>query len=66
MRTILLHLNVEAADDDERNADEIGDTVLAGIEVGLGGAPGDLASGNSLRADAGRLLITPALVEEVS
>lgn len=33
-RTILVHLNVEAPDDDQRTADEIADAILAAIEVG--------------------------------
>lgn len=33
-RTILVHLNVTAPDDDARSADEIADAILAALEVG--------------------------------
>jgi hypothetical protein len=65
VRTILVHLNVEVDADDPRNADEIGDLVLAALEVGMEGAPGDLASGNSLDGASERVTITAPLVEEV-
>lgn len=66
-RTILIHLNVEATDDDPRNGDEIGDFILAALEVGLEGAPGDLASGNTLSTspDGHRLIVCAPLVEEI-
>ncbi len=37
-RTILVHLNVEAAGSDPRTGDEIADFVLAALNVGLEGA----------------------------
>ena len=63
-RTILLHLNVQASDDDARNADEIGALILAALEVGLEGAPGSLAAGADLTTNDG-LIVALALCEEV-
>lgn len=34
MREIIIHLNVQVPDKDERNADEISEAILACIEVG--------------------------------
>lgn len=62
-RTILIHLNVEVDPSDERNRDEIGDFVLAALEVGLEGAPGDLASGSELVTST--LTVCATLVEEI-
>lgn len=66
-RTILIHLNVEAADDDPRNGDEISDLILGALEVGLEGAPdfvgGSMASGDDMRVS--RLVVTAPLCEEV-
>jgi hypothetical protein len=64
-RTILIHLNVEPATGDQRNADEIGDVILAALEVGLEGEPGDLASGNTLEVASDGAKIAVALCEEV-
>lgn len=33
-RTVLVHLNVEPAGDDARNADDIADAIMAALEVG--------------------------------
>ena len=33
-RTILVHLNVEVPDDDDREADAIAEAILAAVEVG--------------------------------
>ncbi len=62
-RTILIHLNVEAPDTDKRNSDEIGDFILAALEVGLEGAPGSLASGDELTTND--LVVCCPLSEEV-
>jgi hypothetical protein len=62
-RTILVHLNVEVPVTDERNADEVGDFVLSALEVGLEGAPGDLASGNIVTLKG--MEICAPLVDEV-
>lgn len=64
-RTVLVHLNVEVPPNDDRTADEVGDFVLAAVEVGLEGAPGDLASGSELRTKTGLVVCAP-LVEEVA
>ena len=64
-RTILIHLNVEILGEDSRNADEIGDSILAALEVGLEGEPGDLASGSSLAMGTDGSIIHLALCEEV-
>ncbi len=68
-RTILIHLNVEASGSDERSGDEIIDSVLAKVEVGLGGAPGSLATGSELEyndyTSYSPLVICLALAEEV-
>lgn len=52
-RTILIHLNVEAPDTDERTADQIADAILAALEVG--------SDDNSVR----ELEIVAPLAEEV-
>lgn len=64
-RTVLVHLNVEVPAVDERNADEIGDAILAALEVGLEGEPGDLASGSTLTIGSNGASVALALVEEV-
>jgi hypothetical protein len=52
-RTVLIHLNVQVPDGDERNADEVADAILAAIEVGSDDDSvralgiGGLASGNN-------------------
>jgi hypothetical protein len=61
-RTILIHLNVEVPES-RITADEIGDFVLGALEVGLEGAPGSLASGNTL--EIRNLKVCCALVDEV-
>jgi hypothetical protein len=66
-RTILIHLNVEAADADERNADEIGDLILGALEVGLEGAPDHVGGGmeSGTHVEVSRLKVSAPLVEEV-
>lgn len=64
-RTVLIHLNVTPAEGDQRNADEIGDAILAALEVGLEGEPGDLASGNVLTIASDGAQVCVTLVEEV-
>lgn len=63
-RTVLVHLNVEVPPNDDRSGDEVADFVLAAVEVGLEGAPGDLASGSELTTKSGLVVCAP-LVEEV-
>lgn len=45
-RTIIVHLQIRLPDGDESGPDEVGDSILAAIEKGMGFLEGDLASGN--------------------
>jgi hypothetical protein len=62
-RTVMVHINVTVGDVDPRNAEEVGDFILAALEVGLEGAPGSLASGDEL--SIGDLSVSVTLVDEI-
>ena len=58
MRTILVHLNVEAPTSDDRSADQIADAILAAIK---GGAHEDAEPGGRARRRPSSAKVVPRL-----